>query len=125
MPHSLAHWWVDPFVLSLRAGHRANAPVNPLLDGPVTGSWLSGPDCRASGSWPAGPPARLVTGSRLGDGNALCLGTLTTPDPYEWTSKWTDPVGFGPEHDTRPSRVYISDRGLAGVYLKAGKDTGK
>src|ERR1039457_2301812 len=64
MPHSLAHWWVDPLVLSLRAGHRANAPVNPLLDGPVTGSWLSGPDCLASGSWPAGPPARLVTGSR-------------------------------------------------------------
>src|ERR1017187_7860394 len=112
MPHSLAHWWVDSFVLSLRAGHRANAPVNPLLDGPVTGSWLSGPDCRASGSWPAGPPARLVTGSRLGDGNALCRGTLTTPDPYEWTSKWTDPVGVGPEHDTRPSRVYIRDRSL-------------
>ena len=37
---------------------------------------------------------------------------MTTPDPYEWTSKWTDPVGFGPEHDTRPSRVYIRDRGL-------------
>src|ERR1039458_9531145 len=77
MPHSLAHWWVDSFVLSLRAGHRANAPVNPLLDGPVTGSWLSGPDCRASGSWPAGPPARLVTGSRLGDGNGPNRGQLT------------------------------------------------
>jgi len=21
---------------------------------------------------------------------------LTTPDPYEWTSKWTDPDGVGP-----------------------------
>ena len=24
----------------------------------------------------------------------------------------TDPVGVGPERDTRPSRVYIRDRGL-------------
>jgi hypothetical protein len=55
---------------------------------------------------------RLLPTSRLGDGNALCRGTLTTPDPYEWTSKWTDPDGVGPEHDTRPSRVYIRDRGL-------------
>src|ERR1017187_7954295 len=79
MPHSLAHWWVDSFVLSLRAGHRANAPVNPLLDGPVTGSWLSGPDCRASGSWPAGPPARLVTGRRLAfRKGARDLGTILT-----------------------------------------------
>ena len=39
MPQSLAHRWVDSFVLSLRAGYRAMR-CEPLLDGPVTESWL-------------------------------------------------------------------------------------